>query len=100
MSNTPKPQANKTIDEIVEELFEMGILTGIGKANIDVSGAKRLAIKAIQAHYRAEVLDMIGEDEEQLLPNSANDNYDAIQRLVGRNQQRAQLRKAAKERFK
>ena len=48
----------------------------------------------------AEVLDMIGEDEEQLLPNPANDNYDAIQRLVGRNQQRAQLRQAAKERFK
>ena len=46
---TAKPQANKTIDEIVEELFEMGILTGIGKANIDVSGAKRLGSQSIKA---------------------------------------------------
>ena len=41
------PQAKKTISEIVEELFEMGALAGIGKANIDVHGAKRLATKAI-----------------------------------------------------
>jgi len=49
MSNTPKPQANKTIDELVEELFKMGILAGIGKANIDASGAKRLGSQSIKA---------------------------------------------------
>ena len=49
MTNTPNPQANKTVDEIVEELFKMGILAGIGKANIDASGAKRLGSQSIKA---------------------------------------------------
>ena len=62
----------------------------------ELANAKRQA----KQQLLKEFLELIGEDEEQLLPNPANDNYDAIQRLVGRNQQRAQLRKAAKERFK
>jgi len=63
MTNTPNPQAN-TVDEIVEELFDMGILTGIGKTNIDVSGAKRLATQAIQAlitEAKAEVWQEVDE---------------------------------------
>lgn len=41
---------------------------------------------------RKEIEGAIGEDEEQQLPNPGVDNFKAVERCVGRNQLRQQLR--------
>ena len=54
-SQKTTPLKDQTLAEIIDELFEMGVLTGRGKANIDVAGAKRIATKHIRALITEEV---------------------------------------------
>lgn len=67
---------------------------------LGLSYPKNVALKAIQDFYRNMILEAIGEDEEQVLPDPKKDNYDAVQRCVGRNQLRQQLRQNITAQFK
>ena len=53
--------------------------------------------QAILDWHNKQVLEIIGEDEEQYLPLPGADNFIAVQRTVGRNQARAEARQRLEE---
>ena len=110
----PKPQAN-TLDEILESFGEDVADQYGGDSGMYGLVGLETAKQQIQAHYLAEVLDMIGEDAVSIPSNGDDgldnqcqtceyllewDGYDIDCRCKDQNKLRDELRKAAKERFK
>jgi len=73
-SQKTTPLKDQTLAEIIDELFEMGVLTGRGKANIDVAGAKRIATKHIRAYYAKEIKECMPE-KEYVNPESTEPDF-------------------------
>lgn len=57
---------------------------------------KRIPKETREAIYK-DLMAIIGDDEEQVLPHPLLNNYDGVQRCVGRNQFRAELRQKISE---
>jgi len=97
MTNTPKPQANKTIDEILLAVVQDHYVEDMNRCleKGKYCDSIVLAKQQIQAHYLKEFLDMIGEDEKIFMEDSIASTHFK----EGSNHRIKKQRKAAKERF-
>lgn len=83
---------SKLDDILVESVKEVERKTYSGGTDHEKVISSHTLTDAAKAQIKTLMLDLIGDDEELQMPAPGWDNHKAVERSVGRNQEREELR--------